>query len=365
MTEQATVEIDNYDAERVKLLQQFRKEFGEQSMFLLGKSEKLFDINVRSSGSLMLDLALGGGFAQGRMVFLRGGEAAGKTTLALMAIAEAQQVEPERDNAIIDLENALNLDWARTLGVDTDKLFISQPDTYAEKIYGMILSMLRSRRFAYIVLDSTDGLMLKSEMENDDFEKETRVGGTSKLNSSAMRKLVNSGELKNSGTTLIFIQQLRDKIGGFSMYGTPTDSSGGRAFKHNSTQTLDVSKGEFFAKGSGSAKVILGQQSKLKVSKNKIAPPFRTASIDLYYAYGMDRIMELVTVAKEVGVLSGTSWLKLVDTTTGEIVPDEEGKEQKWNGIAKVKEAVELDVQENDSKLYNMIYELVQNAIRG
>ncbi|ATO48538.1 DNA recombination/repair protein RecA [Brevibacillus laterosporus] len=359
------ITIDERDGERVKLLNQFRKEFGEQSMFLLGKSEKLFDINVRSSGSLMLDLALGGGYAQGRMVFLRGGEAAGKTTLALMAIAEAQQVEPERDNAIIDLENALNLEWAKTLGVDTDKLFISQPDTYAEKIYGMILSMLRSKRFAYIVLDSTDGLMLKSEMENDDFEKENRVGGTSKLNSSAMRKLVNSGELKNSGTTLIFIQQLRDKIGAFSMYGTPTDSSGGRAFKHNSTQTLDVSKGEFFAKGSGASKVILGQQSKLKVSKNKIAPPFKTATIDLYYAHGMDRIMELVSVAKEVSVLSGTSWLKLVDPTTGEIVPDAEGKEQKWNGIAKAKEAIEQDVQENGGQLYNLIYDLVQKTIRG
>lgn len=350
---------------RDQLLASLRKDFGDQSMFILGQNEKLMNIEMRSSGSLQLDVALGGGFPKGRLILLRGAEKAGKTTIASIAIAEAQKVEPEKENALIDLENSFNPNWARTLGVDVDNLFVSQPDTYAEKIYEMILAMLRTRQFAYIILDSTDGLMLKDEMASDDLEKESRVGGTSKLNSRAMRKLVNSGELKNSGTTLIFIQQLRDKIGGFSMYGTPTDSSGGRAFKHNSSQTLDVSVGEFFAKGSGETKEVLGQQSKIKISKNKVAPPFRTASIDLYYEGGVDRFKELVNVAKEIGVLQGTSWITFIDPRTGEKQVDAEGQDIKYNGKDKARDALIENVETGDGAIYTRILDMVNGVLRS
>jgi recombination protein RecA len=198
----------------------FRKEFGEDSIFLLGEDERLADIKVRSSGSLLLDLAMGGGFAQGRLTLLRGAEKSGKTTIACLAIAEAQKNEPEKNNAIIDLENSFNPDWAATLGVDTDRLMILQPDTHAEKVYDMLEYMLKKGNFSFIVLDSLDGLIPKEELEETDWDKESRVGGTAKLNSKAMRKIVNSGLLRESGASLIFIQQLRDKIGGFSLYGT-------------------------------------------------------------------------------------------------------------------------------------------------
>lgn len=198
----------------------FRKEFGEDSIFLLGEDETLTDIKVRSSGSLLLDLAMGGGFTQGRLTLLRGAEKSGKTTIACLAIAEAQKNEPEKDNAIIDLENSFNPEWAATLGVDIDRLMILQPDTHAEKVYDMLEYMLKRGNFSFIVLDSLDGLIPREELEETDWDKESRVGGTAKLNSKAMRKIVNSGILRESGTSLIFIQQLRDKIGGFSLYGT-------------------------------------------------------------------------------------------------------------------------------------------------
>ena len=139
----------------------FRKEFGNDSIFLLGEEETLADIKVRSSGSLLLDLAMGGGFAQGRLTLLHGAERSGKTSIACLAIAEAQINEPEKANVIIDLENSFNPQWAETLGVDLGKLMVIQPDTYAEKVYDMIEYMIKSKRFAYIVLDSLDGLITK------------------------------------------------------------------------------------------------------------------------------------------------------------------------------------------------------------
>lgn len=349
---------------RTKLLQSIRKEFGEQSMFLLGEEERL-DIKVRSSGSIVLDLALGGGYGQGRLIELAGREKAGKTTVACLAIAEAQRNEPEKECAIIDLEHSFNPNWATTLGVDCDKLFIAQPDTYAEKVFEMLEYLIKTGRFSIIVLDSVAGLVPKSEFEENDYDKESRVGGNSKLNAKAMRKIVNSGILTESGTTLIFINQIRDKIGGFSMYGTPTDTPGGRALKHAYSQQLDLSIGEYFTKGSGDARQYFGQQIKIKVSKNKIAPPFKTASIDIYYEHGVDKVMELVTVAKEIGVLQGTSWLRFIDPETGEVKLDKDGNELKWNGVAKTRDALVDDIARNNGEIYTELYTVVQKLLRG
>jgi recombination protein RecA len=346
-------------SERQALLSQIRKQFGDTSMFLLGDTDKL-DIKVRPSGSLMLDLALGGGHPHGRVIEFRGGERAGKTTLLNLAIAEAQRNEPEKECAIVDLENTWNPQWARTLGVDTDNLFISQPDTYAEKVFELIEWMIKSGRFSIIGLDSIAGLVPKGEFEEGDYDKESRVGGNSKLNAKAMRKIVNSGILTNSGTTLIFINQLRDKIGGFSMYGTPTDTPGGRSLKHAYTVQCDVSIGEYFSKGTGASKVVLGQQIKIKVAKNKIAAPHKTATIDVYYEHGMDRVMELVQVAKAINVLTGTSWLQFTNPLTGEIF---EGL--RWNGINKTKEALMDDIENNNGEIYTQLFNVVQEVIHG
>lgn len=351
-------------SDRQQLLNSIRKEFGDQSMFLLGESDKL-DIKVRPSGSLLLDIALGGGYPQGRVVELNGREKGGKTTLLNMAIAEAQKVEPDKECAIIDLEHSYNPEWAEKLGVDLSRLFITQPDTYAEKVFEMVEFLVKTGRYSIIGLDSVAGLIPKSEFEEGDYDKESRVGGNSKLNAKAIRKIVNSGILTESGTTLVFINQLRDKIGGFSMYGTPTDTPGGRALKHAYTQQLEVNIGEYFTKGSGASREVLGQQTRIKVSKNKIAAPFRQATIDLYYAHGMDRIMEIVKVAKDINVLQGTSWLKFINPTTGEIYLDDEGNEMKWNGVNKAREALVEDIQNNEGKIYALLDEAVQDVIRG
>ena len=345
-------------------VQTFRKEFGDNAIFRLGDG-KLSDIEVRSTGSLMLDLALGGGWAKGRLHLLAGAEKAGKSSIAYLSIAQAQQEEPDKDNVVIDLEHSLNPRWCSLLGVDMEKLMVVQPDAPAEKVYDMIEYMIKEGNFAYIILDSVDGLVMKAELEEEDWGKESRVGGTSKINSMAMRKIVNSGLLSKSGTSMIFIQQLRDKIGGFNPYGPSTQTSGGRAIKHNSTATVDVSMGEMFTKGNGKDRKHFGQQIRCKVSKNKIAPPFKTATIDVYYEQGVDRIGELVAIAKEINVLEGTSWLKLMDPRTGEVFMDEEGNELKWHGINKVKESLMDDVEFNEGKMYLKINDLVNGVIRG
>jgi recombination protein RecA len=359
-----TEEILAVDAERIKLLATIRKQFGEQSMFLLGKEEKLANIRFRSSGSLLLDIALGGGFAHGRLVGLNGAEKSGKTTILNLAMARAQEMEPDKEVAIIDLEHSYSPEWAKTCGVDLSKLFITQPDTYAERVYDLIESLLESGRFSIIGLDSVDGLIPKDEFEQEDWDKESRVGGASKINSKAMRKLVNSGLLTRSGTSLIFINQLRDKIGGFSPYGTPTTTNGGRSLKHAATQNLDVSVGEYFSKGSGATKEVLGQQVKVKVSKNKVAAPHKTAAVDMYYVDGLDTLNELVVVAKELNVLTGSGWLSFINPKTAEAFNYADGKEMKWNGVAKAKEAL-LEDYNAGGTIITQMQDIVDEILRG
>lgn len=351
--------------ERQKLLDSLRKDIGSpQALCLLGSDERYVDIKLRSSGSLMLDIALGGGYPYGRLVEISGAESAGKTTLVNLAIAEAQISEPDKECAIIDIEQSYNMEWAKSLGVDINRLFFSQPDTYAENIFEMIDKMIDTGKFAIIAVDSAAGLILKEEFEEGDWEKSSRVGGTAGLMTKAMRKLVYSGKLTKSETTLIFTNQLRDKIGGFSMYGTPTDTPCGRALKHTATQRLEVAKGQQFAKGTGEAKEVLGQEIRVKISKNKIAAPHRHATLDLYFASGVDRIVELVKVAKYINVLQGTSWLRFINPLTGEVFYDDSGNEIKFNGVTKAVEALKEDVT-NGGALYAKIFETVNSVIRG
>lgn len=144
----------------------------------------------------------------------------------------------------------------------------------------------------------------------------------------------------------------------------PTTVSGGRSIQHASTATLEVAIGDYFTKGSGKDRKYLGQQIRVKVVKNKIAPPFRQATIDLYYEHGVDRIAELVLVCKEIGVLQGTNWLTLTDPRTGEIMVDEEGKDLKWNGVKKTQEALMEDIKNNNGELYIKMFNIVQDIIR-
>lgn len=347
------------------ILKDIRKEFGDNAMFICGENEKLMNIEVRSSGSLLLDLALGGGYPKGRILEFSGREKAGKTTLLNLAFAEAQRNEPDKMVALIDLEHSYNATWAETLGVDLSKLFITQPDFGAEKVYNLIEYMIKSNKFSIIGLDSVASLMTQEEFDQEDWSKESRIGGTSKLNAKAMRKIIFSGALTNSDTTLIFINQLRDKIGGFSMYGTPTETPGGRALKHSYSQMLELSIGEYFNKGQGDAKKVLGQQIRIKVQKNKIAPPFKTASINIFYDHGIDKLTELIDVAKEINVLQGTVWLKGVNPLTGEVLTDNNGNEIKYHGAVKAREALVEDIENNNGYVYSLLFETVQNMMRG
>lgn len=191
-----------------KLLCQIRKEFGEDSIFLLGKEEKLMNIEVRSSGSILLDLALGGGYPKGRLVHIAGVEKAGKTSLLNIAIANAQKNEPDKKCAIIDLEQSYNPEWAKKLGVNLETLYFAQPDMYAERVFSLIEYLLKTKEFSIIGLDSVAGLVPRTEFEESNWEKESRVGGSAKTISVAIRKLINTGLLTDSQTTLIFINQL-------------------------------------------------------------------------------------------------------------------------------------------------------------
>lgn len=344
------------------VLKDIKRKYGNDAMFR-GDDEAL-DIEVRPSGSLLLDIALGGGYPKGRLISFKGAEHSGKTTLFNLVAAEAQVNEPNKEVAMIDTEQTYNPDWAEKLGVNTNKLLISQPDFCAEKIFEMIEDMLASKIFSIICLDSVAGLVPNDEFEQKDWMANNRVGGGSKLNTEAIRKLVNSGKLRHSGTTLIFINQLRDKIGGFSKFGTPTDTPGGRSLKHSYSQIVETSKGSTFKKGSGENASFMGQEIKLKVAKNKIAPPFKSATINLYYESGIDRITELVNVAKKLNVLEGSGWLRFIDPTTGEVFLNEDNSEIKFHGVPKTVEALLLDI-DSGGELYSKMFDTVNRVLRG
>jgi recombination protein RecA len=347
------------------LVNGLRKEFGEDSFYVFGDDESRCSVPKRSSGSILLDIALGGGFGKGRVTCLAGMEKSGKSSILYMTIAEAQKQEPEKSCAIIDLEYTFSPDWAKKLGVDMNNLIFSQPDRPAEGVYDMIEAMLKSGKFSVIGLDSLAGLVPKEEFENEDWSKESRVGGASKINSKAVRKLVNTGILTESGTSLIIINQLRDLIGGFSPYGTPTTTTGGRSLKHAYTTQVDVSIGDYFTVGNGKERTFLGQQIVAKVSKNKLGPPHRKAVIDVYYDHGIDRTMELVIAARLLGVLkAGGAWLTAVDPRTGEVLTFED-KDIKFNGKDKARDALDEDIAKTGGAIYSMIYELVIDVMNG
>jgi recombination protein RecA len=357
--------MDNTETNDIKLVvADLKKHFGDGSICILGENEKLTSIETRSSGSLALDLALGGGWGKGRVVALTGPERSGKTSILCLTIAEAQYREPDKICAVVDLENTFNPNWATKLGVDLNKLIFIQPDKPAEEVYDMMETMISTNKFSVIGLDSLAGLVPKEEFDSDDWEKESRVGGASKINSKAVRKLVNTGLLTKSGTTLILINQLRDLIGGFSRYGTPTTTTGGRSLKHCYTHQVEISTGEYFSEGSASNKTIIGQQIVAKVTKNKIGPPFRKAVLDLYYSEGLDHVTELIAVARMVGVLSGAgAWFTAIDPRTQEklIYMD---KEIKFNGKDKAREAINEDIVNNGGGLYAILIDKVNEVIR-
>ncbi|MDT3424596.1 recombination protein RecA [Paenibacillus forsythiae] len=272
-------------------LRQIEKQFGKGSVMKLGESNHM-QVEVVPSGSLALDIALGiGGLPKGRIIEVYGPESSGKTTVALHAIAEVQKVGGQA--AFIDAEHALDPRYASKLGVNIDELLLSQPDT-GEQALEIAEALVRSGAVDIIVVDSVAALVPKAEIEGE--MGDSHVGLQARLMSQALRKL--SGSINKSKTIAIFINQLREKIG--VMFGNPETTPGGRALKFYSTVRLDVRRVESIKMGND----IVGNRTRVKVVKNKVAPPFKQADIDIMYGEGISREGSLVDIGTEMDIIN-------------------------------------------------------------
>ncbi len=288
-------------------LNQIQKQFGKGSVMRLGERGGVVDIPVIPTGCLPVDIATGiGGIPRGRIVEIFGPESSGKTTLALHMIAEAQKQGGIA--AFVDAEHALDPVYAKKLGVNTDDLLISQPD-YGEQALEIVDALVRSGAVDLIVIDSVAALVPKAEIEGD--MGDAHVGLQARLMSQALRKL--TANLNKSQTALIFINQIRMKIG--VMFGNPETTTGGNALKFYSTMRLDIRKMTALKEGQD----VIGNRTKVKVVKNKIAPPFKQAEFDIYYGEGISRESALIDLAVALDIIDKSgAWYSYNDERLGQ-----------------------------------------------
>ena len=318
-------------------LAQIEKQFGKGAVMKLGDNAAM-QVDAISTGSIGLDLALGvGGVPRGRIIEVYGPESSGKTTLALHVLAEAQK--KGGDVAFIDVEHALDPVYAEALGVDINNLLVSQPDT-GEQAMEICEALVRSGAIDAIVVDSVAAMVPRAEIEGE--MGDSHVGLQARLMSQAMRKL--TSVIGKTNTVCIFINQLREKVG--IVYGNPEVTTGGRALKYYSSVRIDVRRIEALKNGSE----IIGNRTRAKVVKNKVAPPFREAEFDIMYGEGISRTSELVDLGVEFGILNKSgAWFSMGDTRLGQ---GRDNAKQFLKDNPEIANDIEGQIRANADKLY-------------
>jgi len=309
---------------------QIEKQFGKGSIMKLG-DEKKVDIDVIPTGALSLDLALGvGGVPKGRIVEIYGPESSGKTTLAIHILAEAQK--KGEAVAFIDAEHAFDPVYAKNIGLDIENLYMSQPD-FGEQALEILETLVRSAAFGIIVVDSVAALTPRAEIEGE--MGDSHMGLQARLMSQALRKI--TAIASKAGTTIIFLNQLRMKIG--VMFGNPETTTGGNALKFYSSVRMDIRQKDKIMKG----EEIIGHSRKVKIVKNKVAPPFKEATFDMIYPFGIDKVSSLLDASLQTGVVTKSgAWFRYGET---QLAQGREATVQALKDDKKLAEKIEKEVR--------------------